>query len=155
MTTTAYRIVKKKRVNSAFDGDGARLFPGRWNSRGTPIVYTASSQALAILEIYVHCESEDLIHDQFVTIPISIASDCILALDNSLPEDWNTHPASASTRIIGDNWVAENASVVLAVPSVVAPLERNYLLNPNHPDFKKIIIKEPIPFNFDQRLKEK
>jgi RES domain-containing protein len=119
------------------------------------MVYTASSQALAILEIFIHCQSEDLIRSQFVTIPISIPDDCILTLGNNLPKDWDTYPASISSRMIGDNWVAENASAVLAVPSVVAPLENNFLLNPKHPDFKKIVINEPIPFEFDQRLKAK
>lgn len=155
MTTIACRIVKKKRANDAFDGEGARQFPGRWNNRGTPMVYTASSQALAILEIFVHCESEDLIHNRFITIPLSIPDDCILTLSNDLPKDWHTHPASISTRKIGDKWIADKASAVLSVPSVVAPLEKNYLINPKHPDYKKINIHAPMPFEFDQRLKDK
>jgi RES domain-containing protein len=152
VNNTVYRIVKTKWVSSAFDGEGARKYPGRWNSRGTSMIYTASSEALATLEILVHYESEQLIRDHFVIVPLVIPSTCILQLGDDLPDDWDAQPAPTSTRTIGDNWIKDNASAALAVPSVVVPREKNYLINPNHADFKNISILDPQPLNLDSRL---
>jgi RES domain-containing protein len=70
VNNTVYRIIKTKWVSSAFDGEGARKYPGRWNNRGTSMIYAASSEALATLEILVHYESEQLIRDYFVIVPL-------------------------------------------------------------------------------------
>lgn len=152
MNNTVYRIVKTKWVSSAFDGEGARKYPGRWNNRGTSMIYAASSEALATLEILVHYESEQLIRDYFVIVPLVIPSTFILQLGDDLPDDWDAQPAPIPTRAIGDNWIKDNASAALAVPSVVVPREKNYLINTNHADFKNISILDPQPLNLDSRL---
>ena len=148
----ARRIVGARYRDDAFSGEGARLRGGRWNSKGTPIVYTAGSIALASIEMLVNLPGPKLL-DDFVRIPVHIPLDLIIDLPlDQLPSDWNSRPVSPSIKTIGDRWVQKRKSAVLKVPSVVVPEEYNYLLNPNHPDFEKITIGTPIPYRFDPRL---
>jgi RES domain-containing protein len=152
VTVTVFRIVKRKESATAFDGEGARAYPGRWNGRGVPMVYASETRALAALEMLVHLEAEDLLASYYVLIPADVPDDLILSVADPLPPDWNAHPASASTRAIGDDWVTAGGSAVLAVPSAVIPAERNYLINPLHPDFPRITVGPAEPFDFDPRL---
>jgi RES domain-containing protein len=150
---TAWRIVKAKYASSAFDGEGARRFAGRWNSRGAPMVYTAGSQALAVLELLVHLEDSDLLK-HYRLIPVTFDESMVQVLDNKiLPPNWKRRPTPTATRALGDAWIAADKSVVLQVPSVVVPGENNYLLNPRHPDFAKLSIGKPQPYRFDPRLR--
>jgi len=148
----AWRIVKPYRAEHAFSGEGARLYGGRWNSVGTPMIYTAESKALAALELLVHLDQQSVL-DNYLCIPIRFSESCLRALDaRGLPSDWRGHPPPRSIQRLGDLWVENRVSVVLEVPSVLIPGERNYLLNPAHPDFKKIEIGAPEPFEFDSRI---
>ena len=149
---TVWRIVKPLRVFDAFSGEGARLFGGRWNSVGTPVVYTAESKALAALELLVHMDDEHLM-DEYLCIPVRFDSRLVRNLNlKSLSESWRETPPSHSTQSMGDTWVEETLSVVLAVPSVLIPGESNYLFNPRHPGFSKLKIGAPEPFEFDPRF---
>lgn len=149
---TVWRIVKPHRVADAFSGEGARLFGGRWNSIGRPMVYAAESKALAALEILVHVDDGGLM-DEYLCIPIRFDGRLMRSLDlKSLPENWRTNPPPASIRRIGDAWVEEGRSVVLEVPSVLIPGEGNYLINPQHPNLGKVKVGPPEPFEFDPRL---
>ena len=148
----AWRIVVARYKDDAFSGEGARLRGGRWNSKGTTMVYTAGSIALASIEMVVNLPGPNLL-EEFVIIPVHIPPNLILDLPlDKLPSDWNSRPISPSIKAIGDRWVKKRKSVVLKVPSVVVPEEYNYLLNPNHPDFEKITIGTPIIYQFDPRL---
>jgi len=150
---TAWRIVKAKHAAGAFDGEGARRFGGRWNSKGTPMVYTASSQALAALEMLVHLEADDLLR-HYRLIPVAFDEAMVKVLDTGiLSVNWKRRPTPATVRAVGDAWIASLESVVLKAPSVVVPDESNYLLNPVHPDFDKVVIGKPQPFRFDRRLR--
>lgn len=154
MSVVAWRIVKRRFARQAFTGEGARRFGGRWNSPGQAVVYTADSQALAALEILVHLDSENLLR-KYVAIPVTIGEDLISIPDIAkLPKNWKAFPAPRATRILGDQWVFSRESAVLRVPSVVIPDESNYLLNPLHEDFKKLIIGAPKLFRYDWRLKK-
>ena len=149
---TAWRICKTKWVRSAFDGRGAAESPGRWNSSGTSIIYTAESRSLASLEVLVHAEDTSLLAAMtMVAIPISFAENLIEA-PAKFPVDWRDLPAPVSTRAFGDAWIASSHSAILRVPSVVTTGEFNYLLNPNHPDFARINVGKPEPYSFDSRL---
>jgi RES domain-containing protein len=153
MNTVAWRIIQRRFVKTAFTGEGARLFGGRWNSPGRMVIYAAQSQALAALEILVHLDSEKLL-SQYLAIPVTIAPDLIERLPaSSLPKNWRAYPAPRSTRAIGDAWLGRATSPVLQVPSIVIPSESNFLLNPDHPQFTKLQIGKPVPFLFDPRLK--
>lgn len=152
MSLTAWRITKRKYAKSAFSGGGARKFGGRWNSPGTAIVYTAETQSLAVLEMLVHLEATELLQ-QYVLIGVEIEESLVQDLDRSrLPRNWRAEPAPIELRNFGDEWIAIGSSVVLRVPSTLVPAESNFLLNPAHSDFQKLIIGEPISFAFDERL---
>ncbi len=149
---TAWRIIKPHRVAEAFSGEGARIYGGRWNSVGIPVVYAAESKALAALEILVHVDMAELM-DDYLCIPVQFDRRLAKSLDlQTLPDHWRDPRASASTRDIGDAWVARKSSVVLEVPSVLIPGESNYLINPRHSNFGKLKIGAPEPFEFDRRL---
>lgn len=149
---TAWRIVKPYRVADAFTGEGARLYGGRWNSPGTPVVYAAESKALAALEILVHVDVAELM-DDYLCIPVQFDRRLVRSLDmKALPTEWRDPLAPPSTRAMGDAWAADQHSVLLEVPSVLVPGESNYLINPRHPGFGKLKIGPPEPFEFDSRL---
>lgn len=151
MKTRAWRLVKKKHAATAFDGEGARLFDGRWNSAGTRLVYTSGTLSLAALENLVHLNPP--VSFQLVSIPIEFDTALVEKITlAALPPDWLEEPPPPSTAGIGDRWVKQARSAVLQLPSVIIPAESNYLLNPAHPDFKKIRIGKPAPFSFDPRL---
>ena len=149
--TRAWRIVREDHRSAAFDGEGAWLFGGRWNSRGTRMVYTSITLSLAALETLVHLNPP--VAFKYVAIPIEFDEaivETVAAMD--LPADWNEEPPPPSTAEIGDRWVMESRSAVLKLPSVIISAELNYLLNPGHSDFKRIRIGKPMPFSFDPRL---
>ncbi len=148
-----YRIIQSKNQNDAFSGEGARLYGGRWNSEGTAAVYAAGTLSLAMLELLVRLTRQKLFH-KYIYFSAEIKNSLITALDiKDIPADWRKTPPSHSTMTIGDLWVTSQISAVLEVPSIISPEEKNYLINPSHPDFKKIKINPPKSFQFDERLK--
>lgn len=152
MNLSAWRIVKTKYLKEAFDGEGARLYGGRWNSRGNRAVYAAEHASLAVLEVLVHLESSLPLPDYSlvqVTFPEALIEDFDV---EELPSNWRISPPPMEVQSIGDRWIDGGRSVVLKVPSVVLPIECVYLFNPQHPDFERVTILEPIPFSFDKRL---
>ena len=133
MTLTAWRIIKRRHIKTAFSGSGARKYGGRWNSPGVTVVYTAETQSLAVLEVLVHLDSPELLQ-KYLLISVEI--------DESL----------GKLRSIGDRWILAGTSAVLRVPSALIPAENNFLLNPLHPGFRKLRIRKPVNFRFDPRL---
>lgn len=149
---TGWRIVKSRHANTAFDGEGARLYGGRWNSPGTRMVYTSSSVSLAVLEVLVHLQKASLL-SSYSLIAARFDDALIERLERSkLPDGWRAYPAPPELQEIGDEWVKSRRSAVLEVPSVVVERESNYLMNPAHPDFASMSLGEPEPFIFDERL---
>lgn len=149
---TSWRIVQPRHLPTAFDGLGAGRYPGRWNERGTPIVYTACSLSLAALEMLVHLPGPNILQ-RYQSIPVSFDEAlCRQLSPKDLPPDWAYDPAPLSTRALGTQWIADASSVVLAVPSAVVPIETIFLLNPRHPDFPDLTIGEARHFQFDPRL---
>ncbi len=151
-----YRITKGKYADR-LSGEGARLTGGRWNSKGTPVIYCASGVALATLEVLVHfplnIAPKNLVLVE-IDCPDSLTVERV-GLDR-LEEKWNNYPPSGYCAVIGDQWCAAQSSPILTVPSVIIQneLECNYLLNPNHPDFNRISITKISPYFFDRRLVE-
>ena len=135
------------------DGEGARVNGGRWNSVGVGIVYTAGSISLAILELLVHFNAPDILTQNYVIIPIEFEDTLLKAQQiRDLPNDWQASPAPVTTQQIGNQWVSSASSAVLQVPSAIVPEEVNYLINPLHPDFGKIIVGRPERLHLDPRL---
>ena len=157
---TAYRLVKTKFASTAYSGEGARLYGGRWNSPGTAVVYLAGSVSLAMLEVLVHTEDAALLESYSIgevtyddTKATSSRSTLVTTLEaKDLPSTWKDIPASHETQAIGDAWMAAGKTVLLKVPSVVAPGEFNLLMNPAHPDLARLTIGLLAPFRFDSRL---
>lgn len=146
-----WRLCRAVHASTAFSGEGARRFGGRWNSRGVPMVYTSTSLALAAIELFVHLEP-------------SLAPDDLMAISATLPEgepartielsdlprDWHADPTGP--RRIGDAWIGSGASLALRVPSVPIPPEWNVLVNPLHPRWSEIRIDPAQRFVFDARM---
>lgn len=139
-------------ADRAFEGTGAHLFGGRWNRRGTPIIYTAESLSLATLEILVNLDSAATL-DWYLSISVEFDDSLckVLALD-ALPDNWASDPVPPNVQEMGSRWAAARESAVLVVPSAVVPQEHNFLLNPQHPDFAQIRIGRSTALDFDPRL---
>jgi len=149
---SAWRIVRVSRAPTAFTGDGPWRYGGRWNSPGVRVVYVSEHQSTAALEVFAnrmpfvvggnykafHLEWPDTLTEVF---PLT-----------KLPANWRFHPPAIETKEIGNHWVKERRSAVLALPSAVSPADINFLLNPEHRDFKRIRVASPIDFDFDPRL---
>jgi len=149
---TGWRLVKSKHAAQAFDGEGARLYGGRWNAPGTRMVYAAETAALAVLEMLVHLQKSSLL-SSYVLFALHFEEASVVRLDRSrLPADWRAFPAPPELQRIGDAWARDRSSAVLAVPSAILPKESLYLLNPEHPGFDAIVIDPAEPFQLDRRL---
>jgi RES domain-containing protein len=148
---TVWRLLTARFAKSAFTGDGARLYGGRWNRKGVPLVYTAASQSLAMLEMLVQDEP---LRARYVMIPARLPENMKIEriTSDQLPVNWREAGAREHLQALGNDWVARGSSAVLGVPSVVIPDETNYLLNPAHPAFLKIQIGKPNEFVTDLRL---
>lgn len=145
--------MQKRHADNAFDGEGARNYGGRWNQRGTAMVYAAGSLALAALEILVHLERAALL-ERYICFPVDFdAVLCRRLAPEDLPADWRVSPAPNSTRGLGSAWARNVGEAVLQVPSVVVPQEDNYLLNPRHMEFSQIKIGRAQEFSYDARLR--
>ncbi|MGA3074208.1 MAG: RES domain-containing protein [Bryobacteraceae bacterium] len=144
---TVYRLTSARFPRC--DGEGARLYGGRWNSRRRAVVYAAATQSLAALEILAHTAA---LGDDYVVLGIDIPAD--LTIEEVRRGDlarWDL----AGTRARGDRWLEQGRTVVLRVPSKVVPAEAIYVINPAHPDFPRLRIAQPEPFRFDERLLER
>lgn len=137
----AYRIVAPRWRNSAFTGEGAANYGGRWNSPGRRAVYVAGSRALAALEMLVHLTTPGSRAKPYLIFEVSIPAAAIIGA-----------PATDRPVETGDAWLRSGRSPALRVPSVLIPEEPNYLLNPLHPGFSRIIPGMPREFLFDHRL---
>ncbi len=148
----AYRIVKKKHAFSAFSGEGARAYGGRWNAPGIPMVYAAHTRALAALESLAHYGGAER-RLEFVAFEIEIPERVAIHVKvDALPRDWRGDEPTAATQALGSEWQRSGRSAALVVPSVLVPQEHCVLLNPEHSDIDKIMVAYPEPFAFDARL---
>jgi len=144
------------RISNHLDlsGTGGLRAAARWHHAGKAIVYTASSPSAALLEVIVHLELNDLrqLPDAYQLIQIEVPESlAVLELnENELAADWQQN--LTFTRASGDRWLRGFESVMLAVPSAIVPHTQNYLLNPAHPDAKKIKITSHGSYPFDLRL---
>lgn len=130
-------------------GEGARLYGGRWNPQGTPVVYLAESRALAALEILVHAPREALPLDWCV-IEVEVPDDGIETVDiGDLPADWRELPSSIGARHFGGARLSQRESLALKLPSAIIPEEHTLLVDPLHPDVVKLRVSGPRTFRFD------
>lgn len=150
-----WRIVKTKYAETAFDGEGARLHGGRWNSPGTRVAYASDSSALAVLEVLVNLRDDSLL-SSYSLITATIPDKLVDTLDRAvLPDGWNSSPVPPSVQAIGDQWVKKRASLALLVPSAVVEAANNVLINPEHAKFDRFEIVTIDQYRFDERLLRK
>jgi RES domain-containing protein len=153
-----YRICREKRAKSlaeAFDGVGASQFGGRWNPKGMSAAYTSGTTSLALLEVLVHADLEDL-PDDLVSASVNILDDVkIFELAvNDLPENWrDIDPAPLDLAVIGKKWIKEEEFLLMSVPSVIIPDEKNFILNPEHKSFVKLSDFRVQSIEIDSRLR--
>ncbi len=147
-----WRICRRRFADEATSGEGARLYGGRWNSRGVRVVYASTSLALAAIETFVNLEP-NLLPKDLVSIEGEIPRALVTAKITlrSLPSDWHTS-RDESLRHYGDQWIASGKTSVLLVPSAAVSGEWNLLLYPAHPEFARIKFHAPVLFQFDSRM---
>jgi RES domain-containing protein len=151
--TRVYRILRKPYSKQPLNGEGAYRFGGRWSSVGTRLAYAAEHLSLAMIEYFVHVDPNYPPKDLVVVtaeIPDGI-SRSVVSL-NELPSNWRRTPAPLALAAIGDRFVRECRAAVLIVPSALAPVETNWLVNPLHPDFAGIRVRPPEGFRYDARF---
>lgn len=145
-----YRIADGR--HPIWDGTGAAFIGGRWNSPGKPVIYGSLSYACAMLEILAHANTGRIPETQqyvIVDVPGSVSVEIVE--ENQLPEGWDSEN-NAPARAFGDRWLNQARTAILIVPSVIARLDQNALVNPLHPDANKFIVSEPKKVIWDKRL---
>jgi RES domain-containing protein len=132
-------------------GTGAKMFGGRWNSKGVAMLYVSQHISLAVVEMLVHNQFKDftielsLLHISFPdTLEIKEVK------HNKMKTDWTED--YGYTQFMGDNFIQSATHAILKIPSAVITEENNYIINPMHADFKKLKITDITSFRTDKRL---
>jgi RES domain-containing protein len=144
----------KTNFATSLTGEGAKLYGGRWNLIGSPCLYTSESKALCVLEYAANGSLEEMPGNLSVTVYSLPDKSWKEFHANDLPEGWQQVPAAEITKEWGSILLHEAKYLALKIPSVIIPSEYNFVLNPLHPDFKKVKIKEVHSFSFDKRIKK-
>ena len=149
---SAWRIVRASRAKAAFTGEGPWRYGGRWNSPGVHVVYVSEHQSTAAFEVFAN-RVPFILEEEYKAFQLEWPDSLTeIFPGKKLPPNWRISPPPAETMEIGDRWVQEQRSAVLGLPSAISPADTNFLLNPKHPDFKRIRIHPPIDYDFDPRL---
>lgn len=147
-----FRIARTQFVRD-ISGAGSRLYGGRWNRRGTALLYTSESRALAALEYLVHLPmalAPTGLSILRIDVPDDVKAKTVQTA--SLPRNWRAYPPPEALAALGTKWALSNDSLLLRVPSAVVEQECNVLINPSHPEFRRIRPQRAQPFVLDQRL---
>ena len=148
-----YRITGKKYADD-LTGTGAAMFGGRWNKKGTPVLYTGESKDIALLETIVHIPP--LLIPDLDIITLEIPDDSVLVIPvEELPNNWKSYPAPIVLSEIGENRIMEGKTIAMKVPSCIIHTSHNIILNCRHPEFAKVKLIDKQNFEFDSRLKKK
>jgi RES domain-containing protein len=151
--TRVYRILRKRYAKTPFDGEGAYRYGGRWSSPGVRLAYASEHLSLAMIEYFVHLDQDDPPPDLVVAaadVPDDVSRVDVSSV--SLPATRRQTPAPVELAAIGDRFARRRREAILVVPSALAPDESNWLLNPDHPDFRRVRVRPPEPFAYDARF---
>jgi RES domain-containing protein len=146
-------VLRKAYARSPLDGEGAYRYGGRWSSPGTRLAYTSEHQSLAMLEYFVHLDADDAPPDLVLVtaeVPDDVGSGSVAV--GELPSQWRRSPAPAELARIGDEFVRRAERCILIVPSALAPHENNWLLNPQHAGFGRVVVSSVEPLSYDPRM---
>jgi RES domain-containing protein len=157
VTVSLWRIAIDAREYEAHDlsGKGAETTGGRWNRPGRPVVYAASSIALACLETVVHLNAGGLPLNRFlvrIDVPDGVWAARQVRSQGDLPVGWDAIPEGKVSLDLGDAWLQSEATALLVVPSVVVPEEPNVLINPRHPHARRLRASKLRAWRYDGRL---
>lgn len=147
-----YRIANARFKEVTLSGVGAEKYGGRWNEVGTRAVYCSENRALALLEYYVHSDNVALLPKELLLAVIEIPKSLVVTELKKLPEGWNKYPYRTTTTAVFTKQVKQDGIFGLQVPSTIIPMENNIILNPLHPEFGKVKVKEFIKIPLDSRL---
>jgi len=150
-----WRICTAVYRDSSFSGKGGLDSAGRWHHKGNRVVYTSQSLSLAQLETWAHEDPLPGPMKSYIRISADIPDELEIHTipELGLPVGWRAFdPSPLILRDIGTNWLQSLETVVARVPAVLTPGEFNYLLNPLHPNFSRILQGNPEPFRFDPRM---
>ena len=147
-----WRLCRAVHAADTFSGEGPYRYGGRWNPAGLRVVYGAESRSLAAMEVLIHHIGTEVFElTRWVVIPADVPDE-LIEKPARVPAEWRAEPPAAASQRFGATWAREQRSAALRVPSTVVLGEFNYLLNPAHPDFKRVKIGRPAAFSFDPRL---
>jgi RES domain-containing protein len=145
--------VRKKFAESPFDGEGSYRYGGRWSRAGIRVAYASEHLSLALLEYLANLDPSDTPNDLVVArADIPDALPRFEMYPSELPTDWKRFPAPGSLADMGETFIRAKLTAVLIVPSALVPGERNFLLNPAHPEYGAITTLPPEPITLDYRL---
>ena len=149
-------MLRKAYARTSFDGEGAYRYGGRWSSPGTRLSYASEHQSLAMLEYFVHLDKDDPPGDLVLAVA-EVRDDLTREIveASNLPANWREAAAPPELARLGDEFARRAERCLLLVPSVLAPNENNCLINPAHPDYKKIVVREVEPLSYDPRMFQK
>lgn len=157
MSHTVWRIAADTKDYSAVDltGKGAEITGGRWNQKGTVMLYTATSRALACLETFVHLNSGGLPLNRYlvaIEIEDQLWNAARIETSATLPVGWDAEPASLTSIDLGTAWVKASTSLLLSVPSIIVPEEASILINTRHVDASKVRATMVRKWVYDPRM---
>lgn len=147
-----YRITGKTYAGD-LTGTGAAIYGGRWNKKGSPVLYTGENKEIALLETIVHTPPMLVPKLEIVTLKIPDNSITEIRI-SQLPKNWKSYPAPTVLSEIGKRWIDECSTIALKVPSCIIHSAYNYILNCRHPEYSKVKLIERRNFEFDSRLKK-
>ena len=147
-----FRLSKTVYSSTVLGGQGGLVADGRWHSVGRPVVYTASSEALAVLELRVHLgrfipQAAFTMHT--IDVPDRLVETMAVA---ALPRGWNAVPSGGASQQVGDAWLERARTLALRVPSVHSRSDWNLLINPVHGELRHVKVMAAQPYTFDARL---
>ncbi|HXY49318.1 MAG TPA: RES family NAD+ phosphorylase [Terriglobales bacterium] len=148
-----YRVLRGKYARTPFDGEGAYRYGGRWSSPGVRLSYTSEHQSLAMLEYFVHLDKDDPPRDLVLAMaetPDDLSREKMEV--SELPANWRDAAAPPELSHFGDEFAEKAEHPLLFVPSVLSPGENNCLINPAHPDYKRIKVLPWEPLRYDPRM---
>ncbi len=137
-------------------GKGAEITGGRWNKKGTPLLYTSGSIALACLETLVHLGGASPLPFNRYLIKIEITDEIWkerVIFDDSNNMGWDALPEGLVSINWGTSWASSLSSLLAQVPSIVVPEESNFLINPKHPMASKLVAKKIRRWSYDTRIR--
>jgi RES domain-containing protein len=148
-----YRVLRRPYAGAPFDGEGAYRYGGRWSSPGVRLSYASEHQSLAMLEYFVHVDKDDPPSD--LVLAIAEVPDAMSPEQLRISEligNWRDPAAPPQLTRFGDGFALRSQHCLLLVPSALAPSENNCLINPAHPDYKRIRMVRPEPLIYDPRM---